>query len=148
MTIGNAAPAHGEAPAATDAVDACLAALDHPRTDEIRALRSLLLASDPRVREEVKWNAPSFRITDHFATFKLRPRDTVQVVLHTGAKARPQPPSLAIDDPRGLLTWPAKDRAVATFPGPEGAEADRDAFAAIVRQWIAQVFGAAAASDA
>jgi hypothetical protein len=117
---------------------AYIAALDHPRKAEIEAVRGLILGADPRVREEVKWNAPSFFIDEHFATFKLRPTSTVQVVLHTGAKVRPDAGPVTVDDPAGLLTWAAPDRCLATFRDAADVEARGDAFVSIVRRWIAQ----------
>ena len=122
-----------------DDVDAYMAQLDHPRKAEIETLRSLIKAVDPRIRESVKWNAPSFALADHFATLKLRPFETVQVVLHTGAKLKPNAAPLTIADPAGLLQWAAPDRAVATFAGAEDLAARGEAFAAIVRAWIAQL---------
>ena len=123
-------------------IPAFIAALDHPRRAEIEAVRALILGADPWVREEVKWNAPSFFIDEHFATFKLRPAATVQVVLHTGAKVRPDAGPVAADDPAGLLAWAAPDRCVATFKDAADVEARGDAFVSIVRQWIAQTAGA------
>jgi hypothetical protein len=117
-----------------------LATLEHPHKAAIEALRALILGTDDRVREEVKWNAPSFFITEHFATFKLRPLETVQVVLHTGARVRPDARALVIDDPAGLLKWAAKDRCVATFADMNDVESRRAAFASILRQWIEQTF--------
>lgn len=122
-----------------DDVDAFLAALDHPRKPEIETLRALILAADPRVREGVKWNAPSFYVTEHFATFKLRPADTVQVVFHTGARVKDVARAMEIDDPAGLLTWAAPDRCVATLRDMDDVEAKRGAFTSIVRQWIGQM---------
>ncbi|HKH48386.1 MAG TPA: DUF1801 domain-containing protein [Thermoanaerobaculia bacterium] len=75
-------------PKGSGAVDAFLATLEHPHKESIQALRSLILSLDPRIREEIKWNAPSFLIQDHFATFKLHPPTSIQLVLHTGAKPR------------------------------------------------------------
>jgi uncharacterized protein YdhG (YjbR/CyaY superfamily) len=34
--------------------------LDHPSKAEVRAVREIILAVDPRITEQVKWNAPSF----------------------------------------------------------------------------------------
>lgn len=127
--------------AAASPVDDFLAMLDHPRRAEIEALRALILDADPRVREAVKWNAPSFLVAEHFATFRLRPAATVQVVLHTGARARPEPLAPRIDDPAGLLAWASPDRCVATFRDAADVEAKRDAFLHVVRQWIAQTAG-------
>lgn len=123
-------------PSAAD-VDALLAALAHPRTPTIQALRSLVRAVDPRIVESVKWNAPSFATTEHFATFHLRDPDAVQVVLHLGARPRPDAGVRAgVADPEQLLTWRGADRATATFRDVRDVEARADAFAAVLRQWI------------
>lgn len=126
-------------PGKTDDVEALLDALAHPRRAEIDAVRGLIRSVDPRVREGVKWNSPSFSVTEHFATLKLRPGATVQVVFHTGAKGREDARPVRIDDPAGLLAWPAPDRAVATLREGTGVESWGDALVSIVRQWIAQV---------
>jgi hypothetical protein len=73
----------------TTDVTAFMARLDHPLKAEIEALRTLIRSVDPRIQERIKWNAPSFAIHEDFATFKLYPAATVQVVLHTGAKGKP-----------------------------------------------------------
>ncbi len=126
-------PAPGE-------VEALLASLDHPRLREIEALRQLILGADPAISEGVKWNAPSFRTSEWFATFHLRAKDGVQVILHFGAKKRDTAAArAAIADPESLLEWLAADRATARFRDLEEVEAKRDAFAAVVRQWIGQV---------
>ena len=69
-------------------------------------------AADPRVREQIKWNAPSFLIEDHFATFKLYPPNAIQLVLHTGAKVKNHPKTFVVDDPHHLLQWVTGDRCV------------------------------------
>lgn len=59
-------------PSATDkSVDTYLAHLEHPYKKGVQALRKAILGVDARIREEVKWNAPSFCLEDHFATFRL-----------------------------------------------------------------------------
>jgi hypothetical protein len=90
------------------------------------------------VLEDVKWNAPSFYITEHFATFDLRSRDTVRVVFHTGAKVKPNAKAIAIDDLAGMLKWAAKDRCVATLKDMKDVRAKKAAFVSVVRQWIMQ----------
>jgi hypothetical protein len=122
-----------------DSVDELMAKLDHPLKPEIEALRALILAVDPRIRESVKWNAPSYSIDDHFATFRLHPADTVQVVFHTGAKKRAKPLRMSVDDPAGLLKWVAPDRCLAMFTGMADVQAKGPALKRIVRQWIDQL---------
>jgi uncharacterized protein (DUF1697 family) len=123
-------------------VEGFMSSLDHPRKAEIEALRKIILGVDRRIEESIKWNAPSFAIGEHFATFKLRPAETIQVVFHTGAKVKPGGGAIEIDDPRGLLKWAAKDRCVATLTDLADIRAKKAAFQTIVKQWIAQLEGA------
>jgi hypothetical protein len=113
-----------------------LALLVHPRKAEILALRQIILGTDPGIAESIKWNAPSFRTVEDFATMHLRAKDSVGIVLHLGAKKRSDTTAVTIDDPESLLTWLAKDRAMATFRDMSDVEAKRAAFEAIIRQWI------------
>ena len=127
-------------PDASAQVAAFLAALDHPLKPVILALRELILSVDPSISEEIKWNAPSFRTTEHFATFNLRASDSVKIVMHLGAKPRGADfAGVTIHDPDSVLTLIAKDRATVTFRDLADVEARGAAFATIIRQWIAFV---------
>ena len=130
---------HAALPMSAD-VAALLANLAHPRDAELRAIRAIVLGADARIREEVKWNAPSYCTSEHFATFHLRARDGVQLVLHLGAKPRPDAAVReAIDDPCALLEWRGADRAIARFSDMADVDAKRAALAAIVREWVRHV---------
>src|SRR5262249_33098972 len=54
---------------------AFLRELDHPLKKEIEAVRKIILCVSPAIREGIKWNAPSFRTSDFFATVFLRDKD-------------------------------------------------------------------------
>ena len=92
----------------------------------------------PGVTEGIKWNAPSFRTTEWFATFHLRAKARVMVILHLGAKARAGD-GITVADPAGLLTRLGKDRASVTFADESDVAAKGEAFAALIRRWIDQV---------
>lgn len=124
---------------AGDTVDAFIAALDHPHIAEIEAVRRIILAADPSIGEGIKWNAPSFHTTEYFATMHLRAKQGVQVILHLGAKARKDLDSMEIADPAGMLEWLGKDRATVKFADMNDIRARRDAFQALLREWIAYV---------
>lgn len=124
-------------PAAT--VQAFISALDHPHKDAIVALRQLLLSADPAISEEVKWNAPSFRTSEHFATMHLRGQDSFQLILHLGAKSGRTMPTGAIADPDKLLKWLGPDRASVAFAGAADLARKSDALVAIVQKWIKHV---------
>ena len=114
--------------------------VDHPLQQEILAVRQIILAADPSITEGIKWNVTSFRTTEYFATFHLRAPDSIQIILHLGAKKRDTATTgISIDDPQALLTWLAKDRAAVRFHSLQEIEAKRDAFTHIIRQWIQYV---------
>ena len=118
------------------AVDAFLNDLDHPLKAEVEAVRRIILGADPAIREGIKWNAPSFRTTDWFATLNLR-QDQVWLILHLGAKKKAAAATgIDIADPAGLLEWLAKDRAVVKFADGADVKAKRAALKAFVREWI------------
>jgi hypothetical protein len=132
--------ATSERHAASSDVDEFLRTLTHPLRAEICTVRELIMGSDPRVKEEIKWNAPSFYTVNHFATFHLRAKDGVQVVLHLGAKPRPDATvRTGLKDPAGLLVWKSADRATVTFRDAVHIQRDGNAFRLVVEQWLAHV---------
>ncbi len=118
------------------AVDDFLRDLDHPLKAEIEGVRQAILAADPAISEGIKWNAPSFFYKDWFATFHLRAKSGVQIILHRGARVKDVPDAV-IDDPAGLLEWLAKDRATVMFGGMTDIETKKAAFSDVIRHWIA-----------
>lgn len=125
-----------ERPPADPAVAAMLEALDHPLKTEIVAARDLILGVSTDIREGVKWNAPSFRTTAYFATMHLRSRDTLHMVFHLGAKARPDVTAMDIPDPSGLMKWLAKDRCLVTLGAGKTFKANGAALKTLVADWI------------
>lgn len=121
----------------TKAVDEFMSKLDHPFKAEIRAIRRSIMGANPTIAEGVKWNAPSFRTTDYFATTNLREPAGVGIILHLGARVRDSGPErVPISDPQNLLKWLAKDRAMVVFKDMADFLAKKSAFEEMVRQWI------------
>lgn len=130
-------PKHRSNADSTEAVDAFMSTLDHPCKPEIEALRKIIRGAHPSIAEGIKWNAPSFRTTEYFATTHLRARTGIGLILHLGAKAKALPAGgMAIKDPDKLLQWLAKDRAMVTFTDLKDIRARKVALEGIVRQWI------------
>lgn len=118
-------------------VDEFLARLDHARLAEVQQLRLAILAAEPALTETVKWNAPNFRYAGQDrVTFRLHPRNQVQIVLHRGARVADGPGPVPIPDPDGLLTWLSPDRAVLTLADAEETQSRLGAVTALVGQWI------------
>lgn len=124
------------------AVAEFLAKLREPLKSAITEVRRIILGVSPEIHEGIKWNAPSFRTTEYFATLNLRSKDgtdRVWLILHLGAKAKDNSRSLNIPDPSGLLEWLARDRCLLIFRDRKDIQNKRAALEAIVRAWIQQV---------
>lgn len=127
---------HRKATDTTAAVDVFMAALVHPCKAEVEVLRGIVTGVDPRIAEGIKWNAPSWRLDEYFATTHLRARQGIGVILHLGAKTRAPEQRPAIDDPDGLLEWLGPDHARVAFAGMDELRRRQSAFEAVLRQWI------------
>ncbi|MCA9000356.1 MAG: DUF1801 domain-containing protein [Planctomycetes bacterium] len=115
-----------------------------PQKPILQALRESILAVSPEVQEGIKWNHPSFRTHEYFATFHLRGKTPkgqdhppVGVILHLGAKKTETKPK--IEDQAGLLRWLAEDRAMLAFQDLAAVKRDSKALGAILTQWIQHV---------
>jgi len=121
-------------------VDTFMQQLDHPMKPEIEAIRAIIRGADPSIAEGIKWNAPSFRTSEWFATVHLRAKAGVQVILHLGAKAKAKDwKGIEIADPAELLEWLGKDRASVKFADMKAIRAGKKAFESIIRRWITHV---------
>ncbi len=133
-------PAHATAADTSEAVDAFMKALDHPHKAAIESLRKIIRGASPDIREGVKWNAPSFRTSEYFATTNLREKAGIGVILHLGAKVRSLPAGgISIPDPGKLLKWLARDRAMVVFSDGKDLAKRKDSLVALVRSWIAHL---------
>lgn len=131
---------HDKPADSTQAVEAFMLQLEHPHKPAIELLRKLVLGVDPSVREGIKWNAPSFRTSEYFATTYLRSKTGIGLILHLGAKVRePADGGVAINDPDKLLKWLGKDRAMLEFASADELEGKKPALIAVLRQWIRSV---------
>lgn len=117
-----------------------LRSLEHPLKKELALICKDILGISPEIQEGIKWNAPSFRTKDWFATVNIHGKESIRIILHNGAKAKATAKTgLTIDDPLGLLKWLGKDRCLVTFDSATDVKAKRAASKAIVKSWIAQL---------
>lgn len=122
---------------ADPAVTAFISGLKPPQQPVLQAIRRTILAVSPRVREGIKWNSPSFRTSEWFATANVHGTDTIRLILHRGAKSRAG--SVDVPDPASLLQWLGKDRAMVVFRAGKGHAAIFKPLKALLRHWIKQV---------
>lgn len=118
--------------AAKVAIGDYLADLEHPLLDAVHIVRAALASGDPRLVEQVKWNAPSFSLagTD-IVTLMLRRRDEVLVIFHHPETPLLASPILEGDYPDG--------RRIVTLRSAAEASAVAAELTSIVRQLVERI---------
>jgi hypothetical protein len=66
-------------------VDAWFDAYDNPMKDVMLHMRRLILDSDERVEESIKWKSPTFSYKGNIASFNPRSKQHASLMFHTGA---------------------------------------------------------------
>lgn len=96
----------------------------------------MILDSNEQITEQVKWNAPSFCFKgEDRVTFRLQPRNRVQLIFHRGAKVK-DTEGFVFDDDTELLEWVAVDRAVFDIPDMNAVTTNETALVEIVNRWM------------
>jgi hypothetical protein len=119
-------------------VDALLAVAEHPLSATVREVRAELLAV-PGVIEGIKWKAPNYALSDDFATMSLRRPDVVQLILHTGAKPKPDHPEIVVGTLPAFARRADRNRVVLSFSEAALNEEDRSALRRLLTAWVAQL---------
>lgn len=108
----------------------------NPSTPLVAALRAAILAADPQLEENTKWNSPNFTYGgEDRVTLRLNPKGGVQVILHRGAKKLDSP--FELNDPTGELEWRGHDRAILSVADEDDAARLAPRLTELVARWIA-----------
>jgi uncharacterized protein YdhG (YjbR/CyaY superfamily) len=67
-------------------VEAWFARYQNPMKEVVLRVRDIILASDPRVEECIKWQAPTFVFEGNLASFYPKSKQHASLMFHTGAK--------------------------------------------------------------
>jgi hypothetical protein len=108
-------------------VDAYMQDLDNPLKEIWESIRTIVLETDPKMEEDIKWGAPTFIYKGNLATFNPRAKKFVNLTFHTGA---------TINDPEGVLEGDAKEARSFRAANSEELETKKAGLEAVVRNWI------------
>ena len=108
-------------------VDTFLESKKHPLTNEINRIREIILETDDRVEECIKWSSPTFIYKGNIASFFMNAKKNVSLMFHKGA---------LINNPEGLLAGEGKEARTARFYGLDDIEAKKTALQKVIREWI------------
>jgi hypothetical protein len=75
-------------------VEAWFRELDHPLKDAMLRVRKIVLATDKRVTEAIKWKSPTFMFEGNLASIDPRSKKHVNLMFHKGAALAGKHPQL------------------------------------------------------
>ena len=75
-------------------VDAWFADLEHPLKDEMLEVRKIILKTDTRLSETIKWKSPTFVFGGNMASIDPRTKKHVNLMFHLGASLPGKHPHL------------------------------------------------------
>ena len=107
--------------------------LAHPYKAEIEALRTIIRSTDSRIKERIKWNAPSYYYIEDLLTFNPRATGHVHLVFH-------HPLIETISS--GILEGEYKGRRMTYFTGMKEVENKKPELTRVIRELIALIEGA------
>ncbi|MFN3866142.1 MAG: DUF1801 domain-containing protein [Demequina sp.] len=111
-----------------DEVDRWMGHYDNPMKDVVQRIRQLILSSDDRVSECIKWATPTFTYKGNLASIFPKSTQHATLMFHEGAKIPGRYPH---------LIGKGTDARVMKIVSIAEAEERRDEINAIIQAWIA-----------
>lgn len=108
-------------------VEAWLVERDHPLDAALRLARQIILASDDRITETIKWKTPTFEFKGNIVSVQPS-KNLVSLMFHRGAEIPGDLPQLEGD---GKLV------RMMRFADLDEVDARRDELEAVIQAWCA-----------
>ncbi|KOP80082.1 hypothetical protein AN957_23400 [Cytobacillus solani] len=112
--------------------------LVHPLKEEIEEVRKIILSTDDKITEHIKWNDPSFCYEgEDRITFNLNGKGFIRLIFHCGAKVKERKTNEPlISDPSGVLEWIAADRVMMKFTDKNDIKAKEEKLKEVITMWL------------
>ncbi|CAG9623031.1 DUF1801 domain-containing protein [Sutcliffiella rhizosphaerae] len=122
----------------SEQVEAFLENLTHPHKEEIEEVRRIILSTDQKITEHIKWNAPSFCYhNEDRITFNLNGKGYFRLIFHLGAKVKDSKENEPlIVDSTGLLEWVSSNRAIVKFTCKSDVKEKKAKLREVITKWL------------
>lgn len=105
-----------------------LSQLEHPLLEEIKTLHLVIKQTDERLRERIKWNAPSYYTSADLFTFNFHDKKVIRLIFHHPA---------VVQIPSPLLQGNYPDRRIAYFENEAQIREQQAELVRVIRELIA-----------
>lgn len=113
--------------------------LDSAKRSQVEALREIILTTEPKLEEHIKWNAPSYILDgEDRVTFNLMNKQgLVKLIFHMGATRKEDKKGTPImQDESGLIEWSSDIRGMITFTSMEDISSNLASLRKIIKDWL------------
>ena len=110
-------------------VDAWFEKCENPLKEEMLKVREIILAANPNMTEDIKWQAPNFMYNGNLCTFNPRAKKNVSLMFHTGAE---------LNDEHGILEGDGKQARAGKFKDMDEIMAKEAGLISVVNDWVAK----------
>lgn len=113
--------------------------LDGEKRSLVDALRDIILKTETRLEEHIKWNAPSYVLDgeDRITFNVMNKQGTVKLVLHMGATRKEDKKGVpVIQDKSGLIEWNSDIRGTITFSTIDDVNSNLITLKNIITVWL------------
>ena len=120
-------------------VEDFLGDLDNDKRVQVDALRELILNTDPRLKEHIKWNAPSYVLDgEDRITFNLMNKQgVVKLIIHMGATRKEDRKATPImHDESGMVEWSSDIRGMVSFESIVDVTSKSEELKDILGKWL------------
>ena len=111
----------------TKKVDEFIAKLEHPLRKELETVRSIIMAANSKIEEDIKWGGPSFFYKEELATFNPRIKNYVALIFHKGE---------LLNIKSDFLENATKGKVYAKFHSMDEVMANKELIETMVNTWV------------
>lgn len=108
-------------------VEAWFKTYDNPQKEAVMRVREIILNTDDRITEDIKWQAPTFIYKGNIASFFPKSKKNVTLMFHKGA---------LINDKTGLLEGDGKEARTAKFADVDEVNKRKSDLESVINKWI------------
>jgi hypothetical protein len=111
----------------SDEVDEWFESYDNPMKEVVLRAREVILGTDDRIEECIKWKSPTFTFNGNIASFNPRSKKHASLMFHTGAH---------IPGEHAILEGGGDTARYATFTDLDDVTAKTGQLQAVIQSWI------------
>lgn len=109
------------------------------KLEQINLIRSLILETEPLLKESLKWNAPNYNHNgiDRITFNVMNKEDKVKLIIHMGvSKKENKAGHPVLNNDQGLVIWSSDIRGFVQFENVKDIKNNQIKFKQLITDWL------------